>query len=342
MARNSDDLRKAKKNKNDEFYTQLCDIEKELKYYKDFFRDKVVYCNCDDPYESNFFKYFALNFNRLKLKKLISVSYANSPVAGDEIQLFEDLSGEHKITGKRAYKVVMAELKDVNGDGREDLNDVKEICKHRIRYLKGDGDFRSEESMNLLKEADVVVTNPPFSLFRAYVSQLIENDKKFLIIGNINCLTYQDIFALIQQEKVWLGHGMGRWISGFIVPKSYELYGTEARIEDGKRIVSTNNCLWLTNIDYPERYEKMDLYKEFSPDDYPKYDNYDAVEVSKTVEIPYDYDGVMGVPITFLGKHNPEQFEIVGNEHSLGIEKGRAYLNGKRMYSRIFIKKKEE
>lgn len=341
MARNSNDLRKAKKNKNDEFYTQLSDIEKELKYYKDFFAGKTVFCNCDDPYESNFFKYFALNFNRLKLKKLIATSYVGSPVVGDELGLFEDQGKEYKINNKKAYKVVMSELKDVTGDGRKDLNDVKEIIRHRIRYLKGDGDFRSDESVDILKESDIVCTNPPFSLFRPYLSQLVEYNKKFLIIGNINCLTYQEVFSLIQYNKAWLGHGMGRWISGFIVPQNYELYGTEARIENGKRIVSTNNCLWLTNIDYPERHEKMDLFKEYSEEEFPTYDNYDAIEVSKTVNIPINYDGIMGVPITFLDKYNPEQFEIVGNEYSLGIEKGRAYLNGKRMYSRVFIRRKQ-
>lgn len=201
----SDELRNAKKNKNDEFYTQLSDIEKEMRHYKDFFEDKVVYCNCDDPFESNFFKYFATHFNTLKLKKLISVSYAHSPIAGEEVNLFENQGKEYKITGKRAYKVTISELQDVNNDGREDLEDVQEIIKHRIRYLKGDGDFRSEESIELLKEADIVCTNPPFSLFRDFVAQLMEYDKKFIIIGNVNSIAFKEFFPLIKDNKVWMG-----------------------------------------------------------------------------------------------------------------------------------------
>ena len=342
--RTSDGLKKAKRNKKDEFYTQLVDIEKEMRFYKNKFEGKIVFCNCDDPYESNFFKFFALNFNRLKLKKLVSVSYAGSPIVGEEISLFESQGKEYKITNKRAYKVTLSELKDVTGDGREDLEDVKEIIKHRIRYLKGDGDFRSEESIELLKQADIVVTNPPFSLFREYVTQLMNYKKEFLIIGNINCISYKEVFPLIKNNEVWLGTGMGRWISGFIVPESYELYGTEARINDkGKRIVATNNCLWLTNLDHKKRHDILDLYKEYNSEEYPKYDNYDAINVNKTAEIPCDYDGVMGVPITFLDKYNPDQFEILGqmaNTNVTDTNFGYPYVNGKKIYARILIKKK--
>lgn len=345
MVRENKFLEKAKKSKNDEFYTLLVDIEKELKYYKKFFKGKIVFCNCDDPYESNFFKYFALNFNNLGLKKLISTSYASSPVVGKEIGLFEHEGKEYRINNKRAYKVVVSEIKINNEDGGETLDDIKGIIRHRIRYLKEDGDFRSEECIELLKEADVVVTNPPFSMFREYVAQLMEYNKQFLIIGNINAITYKEIFALIKNNKVWLGHGMGRWISGFIVPDKYELYGTEARIENNQRIVSTNNCLWLTNIDFPERHNDIKLFRRYNPEDYPTYDNYEAIEVSKTTDIPYDYDGIMGVPISYMDKFNPEQFEIIAcsafsDEEYFGC--GSLYVGGKKKYARILIRRKKE
>lgn len=309
----SDELRKAQKNKNDEFYTQLSDIEKEMKYYKEHFKGKVVYCNCDDPYESNFFKYFALNFNQLGLKKLISVSYAHSPVAGEEMNLFQNEGVEYKITGKRAYKVVMSELKDVTGDGRQDLNDVKEIIKHRIRYLKGDGDFRSEESIELMKEADIICTNPPFSLFRDFIALLMEHNKDFIIIGNVNALTYKEFFPFVQEGKVWMGASIHSGDREFRVPESYPLNASGSRIDDkGHKYIRVKGVRWYTNLDYKERHEKLDLYKKYNPEEYPKYDNYDAIEVSKTADIPYDYDRVMGVPITFLDKYCPDQFEIIG------------------------------
>ena len=342
----SAELRDAKKNKNDEFYTQLTDIEKEMRYYKEHFEGKVVLCNCDDPYESNFFKYFALNFNRLKLKKLISISYANSPVAGEELKLFEELGEEKYITGRKAYKVVMSELKDVTGDGREDLLDVKEIVKHRIRYLKGDGDFRSDESIELLKEADIVCTNPPFSLFRDFIGQLMNYDKKFIIIGNINAITYKETFPLIQENKMWMGASIHSGDREFRVPDSYPLKAAGSRIdENGKKYIRVKGVRWFTNLDYKERHEDLDLYKEYSSEEYPEYDNYNAVEVSKTSDIPIDYDGIMGVPITFLDKYNPEQFEIVGldrytvpKEFLVG---GRVAINGKPKYARILIRRKK-
>lgn len=316
MANKNKNLNAAAKAKKDEFYTRLEDIENELRHYKKFFKDKIVLCNCDDPYESNFFQYFAMNFNVLGLKKLVATCYDGSPVAGKEINLFD--TPVENPQEKKAFKVEINEVEDFNGDGAIDLLDVEFLIKKRknvLTMLEGNGDFRSPECIELLKQADVVVTNPPFSLFREYVSQLVEYEKKFLIIGNINCITYKEIFPLLKDNKAWLGHGMGRWIGGFIVPEKYELYGTEARIdENGRRIVSSNNSLWLTNIDYEERHEDIPLFREYykNPDAYPKYDNYDAIEVSKTADIPEDYFGVMGVPITFMDKYNPEQFEILG------------------------------
>lgn len=293
-------LQKAKKSKNDEFYTQLSDIEKELQYYKDHFQGKIVYCNCDDPHTSNFFKYFVSNFKELRLKKVIAACYA-------ENGFFAEYAWE----------------------------------KIAVSYFKGDGDFRSAESIALLKQSDIVVTNPPFSLFREYVAQLVEYQKQFLIIGNINAITYKEIFKLIQENKAWLGIHLGRGISGFIVPQHYELYGTEARIDaSGNRIVSPNNCLWLTNLDNFKRHEDIMLTKNYfgNENNYPQYDNYNGIHIDKTENIPSDYTGYMGVPITFLHKFNPNQFEIVkfrkgDNEKDLSI-------NGKYPYFRILVRNK--
>ncbi|EKY17733.1 adenine-specific methyltransferase EcoRI family protein [Capnocytophaga sp. oral taxon 326] len=293
-------LQKAKKSKNDEFYTQFSDIEKELQYYKSHFENKIVYCNCDDPHTSNFFKYFVSNFKELRLKKVIAACYA-------EKGFFAEYVGE----------------------------------KIAVSYFKGDGDFRSAESIALLKQSDIVVTNPPFSLFREYVAQLVEYQKQFLIIGNINAITYKEIFKLIQENKAWLGIHLGRGISGFIVPQHYELYGTEARIDaSGNRIVSPNNCLWLTNLDNFKRHEDIVLTKNYfgNENNYPQYDNYNGIHIDKTENIPSDYTGYMGVPITFLHKFNPNQFEIVkfrkgDNEKDLSI-------NGKYPYFRILVRNK--
>ena len=292
MARN---LHKAKLSKKDEFYTQLSDIERELKHYKNHFRDKVIYCNCDDPRISNFFKYFASNFKELGLKKLIASCYKEQ--ARDLFNMKEDENGFFfEYTGT---------------DGEK-----KKPCSTDIVYFNGDGDFRSSESIELLKQADIVVTNPPFSLFREYVAQLIEYDKKFLIIGNWNTISYKNIFKLIKDNKLWIGINSNRNFSGFIVPKHYSMHGTEARIdENGNRIVSTNNTCWFTNLDNNKRHDELILYKNYNPDEYPVYENFDAINVDKTNEIPMDYKGLMGVPITFLDKYNPEQFEIL----ALGI-----------------------
>ncbi len=313
-------LQKAKKSKSDEFYTQLSDIESELKHYKNQFKGKIVYCNCDDPRVSNFFKYFSANFEQLGLKKLISSCYRRQ-----EIDLFNREKTESGFYFEYEGKQI---------DKGESKKDEIEVI-----HFKGDGDFRSKESIKLLKESDIVVTNPPFSLFREYVAQLIKYDKKFLIIGNINAITYKEIFKLIKENKAWLGINLGRGISGFIVPKHYELYGTEARIdESGNRIISPNNCLWLTNLETPIRNEDITLSKIYYGNEskYPNYDNYDGINVNKTKDIPKDYEGFMGVPITFLHKFNPNQFEII--KFRKGNDEKDLSINGKCPYFRILIK----
>ena len=322
----------ARTNKKDEFYTQLSDIERELKHYKNHFKGKVVLCNCDDPRVSNFFHFFSYNFERFGLKKLIATCYKNQ-----EMDLFSENKSEQAI--------YLEYTGDKNGNNVPDVNEIG------IKPLKGDGDFRSKECIELLKEADIVVTNPPFSLFREYVAQLIEYDKKFLIIGNINAISYKEIFKLIKENKAWLGVNMGRGISGFIVPKNYELYGSEARVdEDGNRIVATNNCLWLTNLDNAKRHEELILYKNYTPEEYPTYDNYDAINVDKTKDIPMDYKGAMGVPITFLDKFNPDQFEIIDGIGRYSMLTGPTaetqgtyltMINGVPKYARIVIKNKK-
>jgi hypothetical protein len=315
-------LTKAKTNKKDEFYTQLIDIESELKHYENHFKDKVVYCNCDDPRVSNFFKYFSSNFEKLGLKKLMTACYKNQ-----EKDLFDN---------KKSATGFFNEFKSE----KEERN-VNKADKINLVHFKEDGDFRSRESIELLKQSDIIVTNPPFSLFREYVEQLIKYDKKFLIIGNINAITYKEIFKLIKGNEAWLGINLGRGISSFIVPEHYELYGTEARIDSsGNRIVSPNNCLWLTNLDTSKRHEDIVLTKKYYGNEnaYPNYDNYDGINVNKTKDIPMDYEGFMGVPITFLHKFNPDQFEIIkfrkgNNEKDLSI-------NGKCPYFRILIRNK--
>lgn len=325
-------LHKAKKQKNDEFYTQLSDIENELRHYKQHFRGKVVFCNCDDPYESNFFKYFAMNFNRLGLKKLITTGYVTSSVLGKELAPFED---EAETPKNQPYVVYINEVTDINGDGRTDLDDVRLLLKMKRntrRKLHGDedypaGDFRSEECIALLKQVDVVVTNPPFSLFREYVHQLMEYDKKFLIIGNMNAITYKEIFPLLKDDTLWLG---------YMSPKIF-IYKDGTKRQFG-------NILWYTNLDIPKRHEILDLYKEYNLDDYPKFDNYNAINVDKVSEIPYDYDGVMGVPITFLNKYNPEQFELIGviNHGSDGNwDLCKCMINGKEKFKRLAIRKRK-
>lgn len=338
------------RNKQDEFYTNLQLVEDELKHYREHFKGKRVLCNCDDPYESNFFKYFAMSFNSLGLKSLTATCYAASPFAQMELDLFGDglnaevKRREERRRKKQPYKIVINEVMDVNGDGRIDLADVEWLIKNKknvLTKLKGDGDFRSPECVALLDEADVVVTNPPFSLFREYMALLMEHGKQFLIVGNMNAVTYKEVFPLIKDNKVWLGNKSGHF--WFKVPDSYEEKATDFKIdENGQKWRRMGNICWFTNLDIEKRHEKMTLFRHYSPEEYPTYDNYDAIEVSKTDNIPVDWNGTMGVPITFMAQYNPEQFEIVGNEYSLGIEKGRGYINGKRMYGRIFIRRKQK
>lgn len=307
-------LRKASKNKNDEFYTQLKDIEKELRHYKDHFKDKVVYCNADDPRVSNFFHYFSYNFDHLGLKKLITTCYKNQNM---------DLFSMHD--QEKAIALVY--------EGEKDNGRVPTVENIGVIELEGDGDFRSPESIEFLKEADIVVTNPPFSLFREYIAQLMEFEKEFLIIGNINALTYKETANFIKENKMWLGYNTTRY---FLQP-------------DGS-LYETARTFWYTNLDIRKRHEDIILYKKYDPEEYPKYDNYNAINVDKTNEIPMDYDGYMGVPITFMDKYNPSQFEIFGimntGEENKGIRypntpHGRPIIDGKEKYLRILIKNKK-
>jgi hypothetical protein len=286
-------LQAAKVGKNDEFYTQLSDIEKELKHYKSRFQGKRVFCNCDDPRISNFFHYFSYRFEELGLKKLITTCYKNQ-----DTDLFSQNTSETAV--KLEYHG------DRNGDRIPNANEIGVVP------LRGDGDFRSPESVALLREADIVVTNPPFSLFRAYVEQLIEHDKKFIIVGHQNAITYKEIFKLIKENKLWLGvdNNGTKW---FQVNEDYDI-ATESRkkIENGKKYFSMGSVVWFTNLDTPKRHEELILVQKYSPEKYPQYDNYDAINVDKVADIPCDYPGAMGVPITFLDKYNPDQFELLG------------------------------
>lgn len=328
-------LNAAKEAKKDEFYTQLADIENELKHYRQHFRDKVILCNCDDPYESNFFKYFANNFNAFGLKRLIATCYNGSPVQGSELMIdFGDFQEEPK---KIAYKVEITEVTDANGDGRIDLADVRYLIqndKNVLSILKENGDFRSRECIELLKEADIVVTNPPFSLFREYVVQLMKYEKKFIIVGHQNAITYKEIFPLIKDNKIWLGYGFKGGAGHFVSP--YEDVATAGDHREGMIRVSGVN--WFTNLEIPKRHEELILYQKYTPQDYPKYDNYDAINVNATNDIPMDYDGAMGVPITFLDKYNPDQFEII--RFRKGEDGKDLCINGKCPYFRILIRKK--
>lgn len=315
-------LQKAKKGKNDEFYTQLEDIERELKHYKEHFKNKVVYCNCDDPRVSNFFHYFSYNFEKLGLKKLITTCYKNQ-----SRDLFSD---------NQSDKAIWLEYSgDKNGDKVPNPEEIG------VYELKGDGDFRSKESIELLKQADIVVTNPPFSLFREYVAQLIEYDKKFVIVGHQNAITYKEVFKLIKDNKIWLGYGFKGGASHFI-NKHYEDYATATDRKEG--MIRVSGVVWYTNIDIVKRHEDLILYKQYTLQEYPKYDNYDAINIDKTKDIPYDFDGAMGVPITFLDKYNPKQFEILGQMVTTKIDEfnyGYPYINGSKIYARILIKNKK-
>ena len=365
-------LNKAKDAKQDEFYTQLNDISNELRHYRAQFRGKVVLCNCDDPYESNFFRFFALNFNALGLKRLIATSYAGSPIAGQTLPLF-DMEGlkqggvTEQDQERRPHAIEINEVPDSNGDGAIDLSDVEVLLRSNsnvTHVLEGDGvygpgDFRSAQCVEFLQQADVVVTNPPFSLFREYVAQLVESGKQFLIIGSKNAITYKEIFPLIMSDQMWMGTGFSAGNAYFKIPPenarafSAGVYNKEAGL------VKFRNVGWFTNMDHKKRHEEIPLFRKYSAEEYPAYHNFpEAIEVSKVADIPADYDGMMGVPITFLDKYNPAQFEIIGSSRDLGVamssvaEKGsflqggpRFYLsNGdgtyRRMYDRIVIKRK--
>jgi hypothetical protein len=325
MANKNKRLHTAKAVKNDEFYTQLTDIEKELSHYKDQFFGKTVLCNCDDPRVSNFFKYFAYNFEKLGLKKLITTCYKSN---------MSDLFSRYD-----SDKAIYLEYTGDQNDNR--TPDVEEI---EVIELKGDGDFRSEECIQLLKQADIVCTNPPFSLFREYIAQLFEYNKKFLIIGNKNCVTYKGVFQQIMNNKMWLGYRNINADMWFVLPDNAEKW---EKIEDGKKLKHIMGC-WLTNLEVSKRHENMILYKNYTPEEYPKYDNYNAINVNIVKDIPLDYEGAMGVPITFLDKYNPDQFEILGCSYSYGEPVGyhkegtdfNVSVAGKPFYKRLFIKKK--
>lgn len=347
-------LSNAAKAKKDEFYTQLADIEKEMRYYKDYFRGKTVFLNCDDPYESNFFKYFAMNFNRLGLKKIIATCYAGSTVAQTQLQLFDDMMEDGE--SKRPYKLEITEVKDENNDGKIDLADVEWLIKNKknvLTILDGNGDFRSPECVQLLDEADVVITNPPFSLFREYLALLVEHEKDFIILGNQNAITYKEVFPLIRDNKVWLGASIHSGDREFRVPDDYPLKAASYRVDDdGNKFIRVKGIRWFSNIDYKQRHEPLILVETYDPDRYPRYDNYDAINVDKTNDIPEDYDGIMGVPITFLDKYDSNQFEIIGATESEGKgfsnglwnpESGVAQpmIDGRRIYKRLFIRKRQ-
>ena len=326
MAGNSN-LHMSHRNKADEFYTSFSLIENELRHYKEHFKDKIVFCNCDDPYESNFFKYFVMNFNFLGLKKLITTCYALPQ------------------SEKHSYKVEITEV-NKTGDRSIDITDVEYLMKNprnTITLLDGDGDFRSDECVKLLEEADIVVTNPPFSLFRDFISLLIAKEKDFLVVGNMNAVTCKNIFPLIRDNKVWLGYNSGHF--WFKVPDTYEEKKTDFKIdENGQKWRRMGNICWFTNLSVEKRHEDIILFRNYIPDLYPKYDNYDAINVDRTADIPCDYYGVMGVPITFMQYYNPDQFEILGNSR---YHDGQEFsddinvLNGKTLYTRLLIKRRK-
>jgi len=325
-------LTKAKRNKKDEFYTQLSDIEKELRHYKDHFFDKHIFCNCDDPEFSNFWRFFALNFNQLGLKRLTSTHYEKNGQSY-RLDIYRDVPEEAK--NKPTFLTM---------EGSE-----ADLPLGYITKLEENGDFRSKESIEILKDCDIVVTNPPFSLFREYIAQLMEYDKKFIIIGHQNAITYKEVFPYIRNNQIWLGYGFSG-NAGHFINHHYEDYATASNHIQG--MIRVSGVVWFTNLDLSKRHEELILYKSYSPEEYPDYDNYDAVEVSKVVEIPFDFDGVMGVPITFMNKYNPDQFEIIGCTESegRGFSNGlwdenfkitQPLINGEKKYKRLFIKRKD-
>jgi len=308
MANKNTVLNAAAQAKKDEFYTQLSDIEKEMRHYRKHFKGKTVFCNCDDPFESNFFKYFVLNFNKLGLKKLICTCYAGSPIAYQQLSLF-DIGDQGR--ENTPYKAIIKTVYDKTGDGMLDMEDIKELFKSReneLTELEGNGDFASSECLELMDESDIVVTNPPFSLFRKYVTTLIERKKKFIIVGHQNAIKYKEVFPYIMENKLWLGYGFDGNAGYFYSP--YEDIATASNHKEG--FIRVSGVTWFTNLDIKKRHEEMILVKRYNDEDYPHYTNLDAIDVSNSADIPCDYPGMMGVPITFLEKFNPDQFELLG------------------------------
>lgn len=340
--------------KKDEFYTQYEDVAREMMKHQEQLKDKTILCNCDDPFESAFFRFFVLNFDKLGLRGLISTCYAGSPIAGREYPL-------EGVTG--AYKAVVTEVPDehlVRPDGSLDLEPLFTMEGNSLEHLAGDGDFRSDECVTLLKKADIVVTNPPFSLFREYISLLVRHEKDFIILGNMNAATYKEVFPLFCNNKVWYGESIRSGDRKFYVPDSYPLNAAGCGIDEGgRRFIRVKGVRWFTNLDTCRRHEPIELSCRYTPEDYPRYENYDAIDVGRTQNIPVDYDGIMGVPITFLDKYSPDQFEIVmlanGNARTNVSSKiltevgyrqhsedrgGVGIINGRRVYARILIRRK--
>ena len=348
-AKKNEGLTEARRNRKDEFYTQLSDIEKELSNYRHLFKDKIVFCNCDDPYESNFFKYFALNFNQLGLKKLIATCYSGSPVSGNQIQLFEDENDEDDLLP--GYKIEINGVKDLNNDGAVDLLDIEQLLlqeKNTSSRLLGNGDFKSPEAIELLKQCDIVVTNPPFSLFRDFITQLIEHNKQFLVLGSEPAVSYAEIWPLIQKGKIWMGVNSGPM--SFRVPEYYEARPSGYWQDDtGQKWRKLGNICWFTNLDHSKRHQNLALFKRFAPEDYPSFNFYRAINVDAIKDIPVDYFEPMGVPITFLNKHNPDQFELLdANDFRNGAPRKRHGLikdsdgsvGSKNKFVRILIRRK--
>lgn len=349
-------LTHARIGKKDEFYTQYEDIKKEMAYHKENLQGKHILCNCDDPFESAFFRFFLIHFDSLGLSQLTSTCYADSASAGGKCDLEK---------GTNAYKAVVTEVPDdslVRPDGSLDLEAVFAMNGNSLEYLSGDGDFRSDECEGLLKEADIVVTNPPFSLFREYIGQLERHKKSFIILGNMNAVTYKEVFPLFRNNEVWYGDSIHSGDRKFYVPDSYPLNASNCGIDDsGRRFIRVKGVRWFTNLDTKIRHEQhIELTCRYSPYDYPKYDNYNAIEVGRTKDIPMDYDGIMGVPITFLDKYSPDQFDIIMLAHGsvranvpseilaeVGYHPdpknrvGVGVINGKCVYARIMIRRKK-
>ena len=355
MAGNSN-VHNARADKADEFYTERSFIENELKHYKEHFKNKIIFCNCDDPYESNFFKYFAMNFNHLGLKKLIATCYGSSPIASTQLNIFGEEEKVIKTVKKKAYKIEITQVGDENGDGKIDLADVEYLIKNKknvLSLLNDDGDFRSPECIDLLKEADIVITNPPFSIFRDYFELLVKYNKSFLIVANENMVFYKEIFPYIKTNKVWLGYSAGHF--WFKVPSYYEEKKTDFKIDEtGQKWRRMGNICWFTNLDIAKRYENLILFKSYSPEEYPTYENYNAIHIHFVKDIPFDFDGVMGVPVSFMEKFNANQFEIIGQTHSGDnspevealrtdtINRHGGRINGKEQYARILIRRKKD